>query len=192
MTQPDDADNMPTDCDLTDITYLGLALFDIRNWYSCLLMLIEVGGRFIALCWNMWNVFLDSTQLFNENAACSTCCTACRERLSANLPESMETSRNIPYTVTRQIRNSSGCWVFAPNRDEYNSKKNAGATSKGQNHASVDQSGQGTTSSAGSRKSVTFSLPVSSTNGAAKSKPVTAKKPTTPKKLSPPSQKTPK
>ncbi|GBN22407.1 hypothetical protein AVEN_138073-1, partial [Araneus ventricosus] len=119
MTQPDDAVNRPINYDLADLTSVGLALFDIRNWYACALRLVEVGKRY---SWNMWKAFVNWTQQFNENVK-DTRCAVCG-------PGSIETSPKTPRTVTRQVGNSSGGWVFVPDLKEFNPNKKSGTATK--------------------------------------------------------------
>ncbi|XP_055932732.1 uncharacterized protein LOC129962762 [Argiope bruennichi] len=194
MTQPDDAGNNPVNYDLTELTSIGLALFDIRNWYAYFLRLAVAGKRITAHCWNMLIALLDSMELFSENAK-NTCCPNCSERLPLSRQKSKGTSQNTPLTI-RQIGNSSGGWVFMPNVKEGNSKRNTSTGTKGHNHPAGDQMSQNTTKSVESpKRSVTFSIPVSSTQNSIKSKSGSVsnwKKQTTSKKCCPHKQKSPK
>ncbi|KAF8781750.1 hypothetical protein HNY73_012115 [Argiope bruennichi] len=137
MTESDNAVINPINYELIDLTSEALGLFDIRNWFACFISSIKTGKCFIAYCWNMWNAFLDSTQLSVGNTE-KTCCAACGDSLSTTRKESNEISQTIPLTGKRQIENISGRWVFVPDHKQPISKKTASSMIKNRCHPAVD------------------------------------------------------
>ncbi|GIY09533.1 hypothetical protein CDAR_283091 [Caerostris darwini] len=117
-----ETDNRQINYDLANLTSVGLALFDIRNWYAGFLRAIEVGECIISQCINTWNLFLDSMQTSYEHVT-GPSCPLCRERELASDDEEGSRHHSKPRTGSKRLENKTRGCISVPDKDKYNSKK---------------------------------------------------------------------